>query len=117
MQCARRYLHLPDGTVVDTLEGEAALRDCLKDLRQLQPLPSLVFSEQVRGAEFHRLAYVSGVFRRFYRVSGALNTNPAPDPAREYSYGGYEGYEKTESILPTPAPPSRRARRRLQGLL
>jgi hypothetical protein len=46
---------LPDGTVVETLEGELALRDCLKDLRQIQPLPALVFSEQVsRCCETHR---------------------------------------------------------------
>jgi len=46
---------LPDGTVVETLEGELALRDCLKDLRQIQPLPALVFSEQVsRACETHR---------------------------------------------------------------
>jgi uncharacterized protein YkwD len=46
---------LPDGTVVETLEGELAVRDCLKDLRQIQPLPALVFSEQVsRACETHR---------------------------------------------------------------
>jgi uncharacterized protein YkwD len=48
-------MSLPDGTVVETLEGELALRDCLKDLRQIQPLPALVFSEQVsRCCETHR---------------------------------------------------------------